>query len=279
MEGENHNWHVQLDCSEDKMVSSTSSCGRNIETPCCNLQEVINNVEDGDTVYLRQVAATEHSWCNQSKEINITVTKSVILQTQQPDPKTDGDSIEEIHGIQFIFNNNCSERCTIEIRNIQFTCSLITFNNLNIRIENSTFKDSFITAKSHPRLPAADNDIMIGKTVFKNNYSVDGRNESIIMNSESCKQWNYICVAGQWNSIEILKSNLEGDRQSMVSGVQVMHANIKATTSGPHQFCIHYLIIPCRSIMVACSIGKVYIVQIYTFPMLQAASIDLQGEI
>ena len=209
------------------MISSPPSCGTNIETPCCNLQEVLNHVEDGDTVYLRQVAATEHSWCNQCKEINITVTKPIILQTKQPDPTEGGDSIDRIHGVQLIFNNNCLEWCTIEISNSQFVCSLITFNHLNIRIENSMFKNSFITAKSHPILPAADNDIMIGKTVFKNNYSVGGRNESIIMNTESCKQRNYIYVTGQWNSIEILKSNLEGDRQSKVSGVEVMHANIE----------------------------------------------------
>ncbi len=239
MDRENHNWHVQLDCSGDNkiisnwhvqsdtnMISSPPPCGRNIKTPCCNLQEVLNYVGDGDTVYLRQGATKGYCWCNQSKEINITLIKSVILQTQQPDPTKNGDSIEGIHGVQFIFNNNCSERCTIEIRNSQFACSLITFNNLNIRIENSTFRNSFLTAKSLSRLPAADNDIMIGKTVFKNNYSLDERNESVIMTTESCKQRNFICVTGQWNSIEMLKSNLEGDRQSMVSGVEVMHANI-----------------------------------------------------
>ncbi len=61
---------------------------------------------------------------------------------------------------------------------------------------------------------------------------------------------------------------------------QVSHVKecLKATTSGPHQFCIHCLIMPCRSIMVACSIGKVYTNK-QTFPMLQATSIDLQGEI
>ena len=208
------------------MISSPPSCGRNIETPCCNLQEVLNHVEDGDTVYLRQVAATGYSRCKKGKEINITVSKPVVLQTQQHDPTEDGDSIDGIHGIQFIFNNNCSEWCTIEIRSSQFSCSLITFNHLYIRIENSTFKDSFITAKSHPILPAAGKDIMIGETVFKNNYSVYGRNKSIIVNTESCKQRNYIIVTGQWNSIEILTSNLEGDRQSQVSGVEVMHANI-----------------------------------------------------
>ncbi len=227
MKGENQKWYVQLDGSEgETIISSQNLCGKSIETPSCNLQEVLNNAENGDTVYLRQVAAAGHSWCNQSKEINITVTKSVILQTQQPDLTKDGDSIEGIHGIQFNFNKNCSERCTVEIRNSQFACSLITFNDLNIRIENSKFRNSFLTAKSISRLPAAENDIMIGKTVFKNNYSVDGKNESIIMNTESCKQRNYICLTGQWNSIEILKSNLEGDRQSKVSGVEVMLANI-----------------------------------------------------
>ncbi len=32
--------------------------------------------------------------------------------------------------------------------------------------------------------------------------------------------------------------------------------NFKATTSGPHHFCVHCYISPCRSILLACSIAK-----------------------
>ena len=34
--------------------------------------------------------------------------------------------------------------------------------------------------------------------------------------------------------------------------------SVKATTSGPHQFYLHCQIFPCRSILVACSKGKVF---------------------
>ncbi len=36
---------------------------------------------------------------------------------------------------------------------------------------------------------------------------------------------------------------------------------LKDTTSGPHQFYLHFYISPCRSIRVACSIGKVYTIR------------------
>ncbi len=36
---------------------------------------------------------------------------------------------------------------------------------------------------------------------------------------------------------------------------------VKATTSGPHQFCLHCKISPSGSILAACSMVKVYIAQ------------------
>lgn len=135
---ENQKWYVQLDCSEDRnMISSPPSCGRNIETPCCNLQEVLNSiVQDGDTVYLRQMAAGGQPWCNESKEINIAVTKPVILQTQQPDKTENRNSIEVIDGIKFTFYNNGSDHCTITVKNSKFSCSFLKFCDLDIKIEN-----------------------------------------------------------------------------------------------------------------------------------------------
>ncbi len=230
MGGIHSNWYVQLDCSDDdKMISSPSSCGRNTKTPCCNLQEVLNQIQAADTVYIWQDSTADHLHCIKSKEINInniTVTRSVIVKTMQPPIMEDRDCVEGIHGMQFIFNNNCSEHCTITIRNSQFSCSLFEFHNLDIGIKNTHFRNSFITAGAKWRYPGRKFNINIQDSEFKNSVHAKVGSNMTLLNNDPCKQQTNICITGQWDSVEILTSNFEGDEQSQVSGVQVMHASL-----------------------------------------------------
>ncbi len=62
---------------------------------------------------------------------------------------------------------------------------------------------------------------------FKNSLLVERDKWVSLINNGHCQYWNFVCLSGQWNSVEILKSNLEGDRESQVSGIEVMHANIQ----------------------------------------------------
>ena len=226
MIGENNEWHIQLDCLEDAVVSSPTSCGKKAESSYCDLQDILNNSDADDTVILWQGSAAEQTQCNQTRKFNITVTKSVILKTLQRNNTEDKHCIKGMHGIHFTFNNNCTEHCNITIRDSQFSCSLITFNDLDIRIQNSNFQNSFIMVTSDSRFRATRYNMNIQDAQFNIDLSRQSKNESILTSDYLCRQLNYICLLGQWNFVQILRSYLEGNRQSKVAGVEIMHANI-----------------------------------------------------
>ncbi len=142
--GESKEWHVQLGCREDFIASSTVSCW-NMEKLCCHLQDVLNNIQEGDTIYLSQASAKNALKCNRTGEIQIWVRNSFILKTLQPKTLADLDSLEGIHGMQVVFSNNCSGHCSLKISHSHFSCSLVTINDLDIWIKDTRFKDSSLS--------------------------------------------------------------------------------------------------------------------------------------
>ena len=87
MAGAKKDWYVHLDCEDDKKgISSPSSgndamiplldCGIDAETACCNLQAVLNNLHEGDTVYINQVA--NYSRCNRTEDIEQIGVKELL---------------------------------------------------------------------------------------------------------------------------------------------------------------------------------------------------------
>ncbi len=158
------------------------------------------------------------------------MTKSFILKTPQPKGSTNVDSLRDagLHGMHFILNNNCSEHCSLTISEIQFASSLIEFNNMDIWIDSSGFNDSFITAGAQEENPKNGFNLTIRDCKFNNTIPVEYDSETTMFNNESCMQLTYVCLSGNWNSVIILKSQLDGDGKSEVSAVEVMHANIQA---------------------------------------------------
>ncbi len=137
-------WHAWIDCEEDVVISSTL-CGKNSESPYCHLQHVLDNIQEGDTIYLNQKSTGKQSPCDQRKLITVGIRKSFTLKTVLPNATlnqdhTDQDPVTGIQGIHVTFTNNCSESCTLTIDQSYFICSSITVNNLNTKIQNSTFK-------------------------------------------------------------------------------------------------------------------------------------------
>ncbi len=223
-------WYVQLDCKEDGMNASRSSeddntlisppvsCGKDPESPCCNLQHVVDKIQGGDTVYVTQVSADKQSQCNQTLEIQVQVRKSFILKTFMSEKKVDKDSVQGIHGVKLEFSNNCSRLCSLTIGKSYIFCTSLVIKDLDISIKDTQFRESSITAKTHSERQVYRNNMKIQNTEFKNNFPV-GVN--------SAMNFTIVCLVGQWNTVELLRSEFEGDRHSQITGVQVMHANIE----------------------------------------------------
>ncbi len=185
-------------------------------------------MQDGDTLQLLQHPTSWHSDCNVTREIQVDVTKSFILKTGSQKAGLNTKSVESVnlHGIQLTLNDNCSHHCSLTISESHFSCSSITFHDLDIQIKDTRFKNSFIIAKAKPGNHGNTLSMRIHDSELKNNFPVKIGTEAPISNGQ-CKKLNYVCLSGNWNSIEIVRSILEGDRQSQVSGVEVMHANIQ----------------------------------------------------
>ncbi len=94
-------------------------------------------------------------------------------------------------------------------------------------IEDTLFMDSFITARTQSGNNKHGLKLRIHDTDFKNSFPVNIGTEKITINNGPCKQLNYLCLSGNWNILEILRSNLEGNRQNQLHGVEVMQANIQ----------------------------------------------------
>ncbi len=225
---EHGDWYVKLDCKNDNMTSS-STCGRSSKQACCQLQDVLNNIQEGGTLLVFQHPTSKQSKCDKREEIQVEVTKSFTLKTLPPEERPGVNSTDRGHlrGVQIMFNGNCSEQCSLTISESQFSCTWIGFNNLDIRIEDTHFMDGFITAQVQSDNHGNGFNMKIHDSEFKNSFPIKIGSEKTSMNNETCKQLNYVCLSGYWNAVEIVRSNLEGDRQSQVSGVEVMHANIQ----------------------------------------------------
>ncbi len=307
----NKDWYVQLGSNDittsftpledDPMISTSpeegntkifasASCRQNVETPCLNLQQVLDNLQEGDTVYLIQESSDRDA--NQTVKIQAGVRKSFTLKTlkskrpgELPHPPqlqdipqlpcnprpttpafpTDGfplipyqweehyDSVRDIdcntarnfgipcfprfprvkksqnspraihsHGIHRVkleFSNNCSEHCSLTLSQSYFSYSSLLTDNLDIWIKKTIFRDSFITARSGTEIHGYANNIMIHDTEFKNVFPVKKSKTSNLINIE---------VLGNWNSVELMRSKLEGDKHSKISGIEVMHAAIQS---------------------------------------------------
>ncbi len=132
-----------------------------------------------------------------------------------------------IQGVHMVFNNNCSESCSVTISKSHFTCSSIKFNNLDIRIENSTFKNTFITAQQQPGFSRAGNHVRIQDTEFVHQVLNETQYDTGLIETEPCKQLNFICVNGSWNVFEVLRSTMTGSMKDNNAGIEVVHANVQ----------------------------------------------------
>ncbi len=246
--GESTDWYVRLDCidnftfpfqlsnittsqyspGEDIIIPHPARCGRTINTPCCHIDDILDHIQEGDIVTLQEYTKQINSYCNITKEIQVNVTKSFILKTLSVNASTGMSSMQNagLYGMKIIFNSNCSERCSVTISKSQFTCSFIEFNNLDVWIKDSQFNDSYIAAVTQLGNYENGFKMEIQDSEFQNSFQVNinGNNS---MNNGPCKHFNYVCLSGNWNLLAILGSNFEGNRQSRVSGAEIMHANIQ----------------------------------------------------
>ncbi len=222
-------WHALVDCEDGVVIPSHISCGMNAETPCCHLQHVLDRIHEADIVYLRQVSIAKDSKCNQTTVIQSRVHKSFTLKTYQPRPTVDPDSNEVIHGLHMVFNNKCSGHCSITISGVRFSCSYITFNNLDIWIKDSVLLNSFITATGqHPdMIPWAGHRIQIQDTEFHSDTLIGNGKDISFVNPGPCKQLNHVCVSGDWNVVELFRTTLKGGIEGHVSGVEISQANVQ----------------------------------------------------
>ncbi len=221
-------WFAQLDCQDDAIIHSPTSCGKNPGSPCCHLLDVINSIQEGDTVYITQRPPRKHPQCNHRKVLQVGVPEAFTLKTAPLSGSVKQGSFDGIHGIHLVFNNNCSESCSIMINKGHFTCSSIKINNMDIRIQNSTFRSSFLTFQHQPGIPSPSHSIKIKDTEFQTNIIkyADKKHTDWIYTGP-CKQLNFICVRGDWDSVEVVRSTLKGDITSHASGIEVMHANVQ----------------------------------------------------
>ncbi len=218
---------MKLDCKVDEAPSS-SRCGRGPEQACCQFQDVLNHIQQDGTLYVLQ-HPTNKSECDKREEIQVDVTKSFTLKTLPPEgsPGLKSTDIGHIQGVQIMFSSYCSKACSLTISESQFSCSSIKINDLNFRIKDTKFKDSFITVKVQSGNHGNGFNMNIHDSEFKNSIPVKNDTLKISLNNGPCKQLNYVCVTGYWDSVEISQSYFEGNRQSQVSGLEVMHGNIQ----------------------------------------------------
>ncbi len=205
-------------------MTSPATCGQNTVTPCCHLQDVLNNIQEGDTIYLKQMSPTGHSFCNQTREIQAKVMKSFVLETATSWSTGYQASLQGVHGLHLVLNSRCSQPCSVTIHHSHFYCSWVTINNMDIWIEDSKFRNSFITLQSDSKSASKDHTATIINTKFKHGEE----KEEIPENTGVCEGLNYICVSGTWNSVEILHSRLQGDRTSQIAGLRVVNGNLQS---------------------------------------------------
>ena len=153
------------------------------------------------------------------------MTKSFVLRTSTLHESEDEHSTQGLHGVHLLLNNNCSESCNVTIEQTYFSCSYITFENLDILIKDSVLKNSFVTAQSQSKLPSNGHTIKIHRTDFYSEKLIMGRKGLNV--TSPCQQLNYICLHGDWDSIHLSMSVLEGPKKGQISGVEVQHAKIQ----------------------------------------------------
>ncbi len=217
--GEHREWYTQLDCEDDITASSSASCGEHAKTPCCHLPEVLNNLQEGDTVYLLQRFPVNKSSCNHRKPVPIEIRKSFTLKTARPTGIVDNDSSEGLHGVNMIINNNCSESCTVTVVQSHFSCSSLSFNNLNIVIKDSIFASGSITAKSLPQVNLNSYNIKIQDTEFHCSTLMKDERDIGLIKTGPFQQMNFIYINGYWDSVNILGSVMEGNNGGGISGM------------------------------------------------------------
>ncbi len=226
--GTSREWYTQLDCDDEITTSSSTSCGEHAGKPCCHLQGVLSNMQEGDTVYLKQkFPAKNSSKCSDRKHVPIEVRKSFTLKIAKPTGMVDNDLVEGIHGISMVINNNCSESCTVTIDQSRFSCSSLTSNNLNIWIKDSIFTSGFITARSLPEVDSNSYNIKIQDTEFHSSALMKNKQDTGLIKSGPYQQLNFIYINGYWDSVNIIASVMEGVREGIISGVEVVHANVR----------------------------------------------------
>ncbi len=214
---------MQLDCNHDNMTSSPS-CGKHTETPCCHLQEVLNKTQEGATVYVSQASTEEEIQCNQIEEIHVEVRKSFTLKTLQE--TMEQDSRVGIHGMHITFINNCSELCSLAISQSNFSCSILMVRNLDVTIKDTQFTDSFLIVQSVSESHTLGNSLKIEDSEFMSVRMKEGK-EWVPLNEELGIQLQYVSLTGNWNLVTVSNLTLKGDKQSNVSGIHVMNAKIE----------------------------------------------------
>ncbi len=164
---------------------------------------------------------------NHAKQLHIEVSKSFTLKKLNSKEKGDTDSItDDAHGITMELTNNCSDSCNVTIEQSFFSCSSITFNNLNIWIKDSIFRSSFITAKSNLNNDSIQYNLRVDDTRFYSSTLNKDMEVAGLAKTELSEILNFISVIGYWDFIIIQRSNMEGEQQSVLSGVKVQHANV-----------------------------------------------------
>ncbi len=220
---------MQLDCEDDDaMIHPSTPCGEHAEAPCCHLQEVLSHLQEGDSVYLSQRSTEKHLQCNHIKQVQVKVRKSFTLRTGQSKLRGDQGSSHGIQGISMELTNNCSESCSVTIDQSRFSCSSLTFNNLNIWIKDSIVTNGFITARSLPQVDSNSYHIKIQGTEFHSSQQLKDKNDSGLIQTGPSQQLNFISVSGYWDVVDVQGSVLEGERQGSLSGIEIVHAYIRA---------------------------------------------------
>ena len=217
---------MQLDCKEQE-VTTLSTCGKSPEQACCDIQEILINIRKGGTLHVLQHPTSRQSACDKREEIQVDVTKSFTVKTLPPEriPGVNSTDNGHVHGIEIMFRGNCSERCRLTIDESQFSCSLIEFDSLDVQIKHSLFMDSSgLRAKT--QLHGRGFDIKIKDSEFRKTWPVKIDTDTFKYNRPYINQY-YVSLRGNWNSVEIVRSIFEGDRQSQVFGVEIMYASIK----------------------------------------------------
>ncbi len=208
-------------------MPSPTTCGQNAVPPCCDFQQVVHYVKDGDTIYLKQLPPDEDTYCNQTKTIQAEITKSLVLKAASSAGAGKQTMDQGVYGLHIVLNGSCSEPCSVKIHHSHFFCSWVSVNNLNISVEDSTFENSFITIRSDTKSAGAGHKARIINTEFKHGRAWNESRVRDLVNMLGREGLNYICVSGSWESVEILHSRLQGDGYSQISGLRAENANVQ----------------------------------------------------